>query len=136
MQYVFCKSTVYNNSLKCLMYREWREVLLIYKRLNFLISNVIATILDSSLHSLITWNICWFWEGAGPVKYPERWLPYRDHCFVVHRDPRDWKEALISCSESNGNLASIRNPEEHGFLLSQLGYSEYFYRFLSYFYLV
>ncbi|KAM6101738.1 macrophage mannose receptor 1-like isoform 1-T1 [Theristicus caerulescens] len=59
---------------------------------------------------------------AKPVKCPEGWLPYGDHCFMVHRDPRVWREALISCNESNGNLASIHNPEEHGFILSQLGY--------------
>uniref|UniRef100_A0A663EC36 Macrophage mannose receptor 1 n=1 Tax=Aquila chrysaetos chrysaetos TaxID=223781 RepID=A0A663EC36_AQUCH len=57
-----------------------------------------------------------------PVKCPEGWLPYGDHCFMVHRDPRVWREALISCNESNGNLASIHNPEEHSFILSQLGY--------------
>ncbi|NWR28870.1 MRC1 protein, partial [Tachuris rubrigastra] len=59
---------------------------------------------------------------AEPVKCPEGWLPYGSHCFMVHRDPKEWKEALISCNESNGNLASIHNPEEHGFILSQLGY--------------
>lgn len=47
---------------------------------------------------------------------------------MVHRDPKEWREALISCNESDGNLASIHNPEEHDFILSQLGYSEYFYR--------
>lgn len=47
---------------------------------------------------------------------------------MVHREPRVWKEALTSCNESNGNLVSIHNPEEHGFILSQLGYSEYLYR--------
>ncbi|NXG26234.1 MRC1 protein, partial [Grallaria varia] len=57
-----------------------------------------------------------------PVKCPEGWLPYGGHCFVVHRDPKEWREALIFCKESNGNLASIHNPEEHGFILSQLGY--------------
>ncbi|KFW07195.1 Macrophage mannose receptor 1, partial [Eurypyga helias] len=60
--------------------------------------------------------------SSEPVKCPEGWLPYGDHCFMVHRDPRVWREALISCNESNGNLASIHNPEEHGFILSQLGY--------------
>ncbi|NXE05186.1 MRC1 protein, partial [Lophotis ruficrista] len=57
-----------------------------------------------------------------PVKCPEGWLPYGDHCFMVHRDRRVWREALISCNDSNGNLASIHNPEEHAFILSQLGY--------------
>ncbi|NXS81839.1 MRC1 protein, partial [Erpornis zantholeuca] len=57
-----------------------------------------------------------------PAKCPEEWLPYGGHCFMVHRDPRVWREALISCNESNGNLASIHNPEEHGFILLALGY--------------
>ncbi|OWK52268.1 Macrophage mannose receptor 1 [Lonchura striata] len=56
------------------------------------------------------------------VKCPEGWLPYGGHCFMVHRDPKEWREALISCNESNADLASIHNPEEHGFILSQLGY--------------
>ncbi|XP_027551485.1 macrophage mannose receptor 1-like isoform X1 [Neopelma chrysocephalum] len=60
--------------------------------------------------------------NAEPVKCPEGWLPYGGHCFMVHRDPKEWREALISCNYSNGNLASIHNPEEHGFILSQLGY--------------
>ncbi|NXE75187.1 MRC1 protein, partial [Cochlearius cochlearius] len=59
---------------------------------------------------------------AEPIKCPEGWLPYGGHCFMVHRDPREWREALRSCNESNGELASIHNPEEHGFILSQLGY--------------
>uniref|UniRef100_A0A8C4UHR9 Macrophage mannose receptor 1 n=1 Tax=Falco tinnunculus TaxID=100819 RepID=A0A8C4UHR9_FALTI len=59
---------------------------------------------------------------AEPVKCPEGWLPYGEHCFMIHRDPRVWGEALTSCNESSGNLASIHNPEEHGFILSQLGY--------------
>uniref|UniRef100_A0A8C5X0X2 MRC1 protein n=1 Tax=Malurus cyaneus samueli TaxID=2593467 RepID=A0A8C5X0X2_9PASS len=57
-----------------------------------------------------------------PVKCAEDWLPYGGHCFMIHRDPKEWGEALISCNERNGSLASIHNPEEHGFILSQLGY--------------
>ncbi|NXJ75615.1 MRC1 protein, partial [Trogon melanurus] len=60
--------------------------------------------------------------NAELVRCPEGWLPYGDHCFMVHRDLKVWGEALVSCNESNGNLASIHNPEEHGFILSQLGY--------------
>uniref|UniRef100_A0A8C2SV90 Macrophage mannose receptor 1 n=1 Tax=Coturnix japonica TaxID=93934 RepID=A0A8C2SV90_COTJA len=61
-------------------------------------------------------------EDAEPVKCPEGWLPYAGHCYMIHREPRAWKDALISCNESNGNLASIHNTEEHDFILSQLGY--------------
>ncbi|KAM6281329.1 macrophage mannose receptor 1-like [Porphyrio hochstetteri] len=60
--------------------------------------------------------------GAEPVKCSEGWMPYGDLCFMIHKDPRTWREALIACNESNGDLASIHNPEEHGFILSQLGY--------------
>uniref|UniRef100_A0A8C5NNV4 MRC1 protein n=1 Tax=Junco hyemalis TaxID=40217 RepID=A0A8C5NNV4_JUNHY len=56
------------------------------------------------------------------VKCPEEWLPYGGHCFMVNRDPKEWREAQISCNDSSGDLASIHNPEEHGFILSQLGY--------------
>ncbi|XP_069715636.1 macrophage mannose receptor 1-like isoform X5 [Phaenicophaeus curvirostris] len=59
-----------------------------------------------------------------PVKCPEGWLPYGDHCYMIHRDSREWREALISCNKSNGNLASIHNLKEHGFILSQLGYED------------
>uniref|UniRef100_A0A803YDR7 C-type lectin domain-containing protein n=1 Tax=Meleagris gallopavo TaxID=9103 RepID=A0A803YDR7_MELGA len=61
-------------------------------------------------------------KDAEPVKCPEGWLPYAGHCYIIHREPRAWKDALMSCNESNGNLASIHNPEEHAFVLSQLGY--------------
>ncbi|XP_008490918.2 macrophage mannose receptor 1-like [Calypte anna] len=57
-----------------------------------------------------------------PVKCPEGWLPYGGHCFMIHREPRVWREALSSCNESNSNLASIHSPQEHDFILSQLGY--------------
>lgn len=72
------------------------------------------------------WNVFFFGEDAEPVKCPEGWLPYAGHCYVIHREPRAWKDALMSCNESNGNLASIHNSEEHAFILSQLGYSEFF----------
>ncbi|XP_054027215.1 macrophage mannose receptor 1 [Dryobates pubescens] len=57
-----------------------------------------------------------------PVQCPEGWLAYGDHCFMLHRDRRAWHEALKSCNESHGNLASIHSPQEHSSLLSQLGY--------------
>ncbi|KAM8810846.1 macrophage mannose receptor 1-like [Eudromia elegans] len=60
---------------------------------------------------------------AQPVTCPEGWSPYGDHCYVLHREPQAWKEALISCEESNSSLASIHNTEEHGFIVSQLGYN-------------
>lgn len=115
------------------MCKEWSTASLLPPPFhsNLLISriwNVTAVILDFSLPHLKSWHIYWFWGDVESVKCPEEWLPYGGHCFMVHRDPKEWREALISCNESNGDLASIHNPEEHGFILSQLGYSEYFYR--------
>ncbi|KAJ7408294.1 hypothetical protein BTVI_60109 [Pitangus sulphuratus] len=100
-----------------------------------------ANLIDSKRSSLwiglnsLNLNSGWQWSGgipfrylnwapgdAEPVKCPEGWLPYGDHCFMIHRNPKEWREALISCNESNGNLASIHSPEEHDFILSQLGY--------------
>ncbi|XP_064018341.1 macrophage mannose receptor 1-like [Pogoniulus pusillus] len=57
-----------------------------------------------------------------PAQCPEGWVAYGDHCFMVHRDLRAWHEALSSCNESHGSLASIHSPQEHSFVLSQLGY--------------
>lgn len=38
-----------------------------------------------------------------------------------------WEEALTSCRKNDGDLVSIHNMEEHSFIVSQLGYSEYSY---------
>uniref|UniRef100_A0A8C0H605 C-type lectin domain-containing protein n=1 Tax=Chelonoidis abingdonii TaxID=106734 RepID=A0A8C0H605_CHEAB len=57
-----------------------------------------------------------------PNKCPEDWLPYTGHCYMIHREPKVWKEALASCRKEDGDLASIHNIEEHNFIVSQLGY--------------
>ncbi|XP_044863743.1 macrophage mannose receptor 1-like isoform X1 [Mauremys mutica] len=61
-------------------------------------------------------------ELSASRKCPEDWLPYTGHCYVIHREPKVWKEALASCRKKDGDLASIRNIEEHSFIVSQLGY--------------
>nr|XP_006119616.1 macrophage mannose receptor 1 [Pelodiscus sinensis] len=61
-------------------------------------------------------------ELSASSKCPEGWLPYTDYCYVIHRDPKVWKEALTSCRKEGGDLASIHNIEEHSFIASQLGY--------------
>ncbi|OXB67692.1 hypothetical protein ASZ78_015224, partial [Callipepla squamata] len=58
----------------------------------------------------------------GLLQCPEGWLPYAGQCYIIHREPRAWKDALMSCNESNADLASIHSPEEHAFILSQPGY--------------
>ncbi|CAM5119923.1 unnamed protein product [Natator depressus] len=61
-------------------------------------------------------------ESSASSKCPEGWLPYTGHCYMIHREPKMWKEALTSCTKEDGDLASIHNIEEHSFIVSQLGY--------------
>ncbi|CAM4522330.1 unnamed protein product [Caretta caretta] len=61
-------------------------------------------------------------EFSVSSKCPEGWLPYTGHCYMIHSEPKMWKEALTSCTKEDGDLASIHNIEEHSFIVSQLGY--------------
>ncbi|CAM4520728.1 unnamed protein product [Lepidochelys olivacea] len=61
-------------------------------------------------------------EFSASSKCPEGWLPYTGHCYMIHSEPKMWKEALTSCTKEDGDLASIHNIEEHSFIVSQLGY--------------
>uniref|UniRef100_A0A8C3N4W0 Uncharacterized protein n=1 Tax=Geospiza parvula TaxID=87175 RepID=A0A8C3N4W0_GEOPR len=58
----------------------------------------------------------------GPVTCPAGWVPYVDHCYKIFRDSKGWEGALTSCQKEGSHLASIQSPEEHSFMVSQLGY--------------
>uniref|UniRef100_A0A8C8RNB2 Macrophage mannose receptor 1 n=1 Tax=Pelusios castaneus TaxID=367368 RepID=A0A8C8RNB2_9SAUR len=58
----------------------------------------------------------------GPFKCPDGWMSYAGHCYMIHREPKIWKEALTSCRKEDGDLASIHSIEEHSFLVSQFGF--------------
>lgn len=60
-----------------------------------------------------------------PIRCPDQWISYAGHCYIIHRDPKIWKDALTSCRKEDGDLASIHNVEEYSFVISQLGYREY-----------
>lgn len=62
-----------------------------------------------------------------PIRCPDQWMSYAGHCYIIHRDPKIWKDALTSCRKEDGDLASIHNVEEYSFVISQLGYREYFF---------
>ncbi|XP_053876596.1 macrophage mannose receptor 1-like isoform X1 [Malaclemys terrapin pileata] len=62
-------------------------------------------------------------DHLGPIKCPDGWLPYSGHCYMIHREPKVWKEALTSCKKQDGNLASMHNIAENSFIVSQLGYT-------------
>ncbi|XP_077159613.1 macrophage mannose receptor 1-like [Paroedura picta] len=72
---------------------------------------------NSSLNTPVTSS-----DDLKPVKCPAGWVPYRDHCYHLHRDLKTWKGALSACRKEDGDLASIHNIEEHSFVISQLGY--------------
>ncbi|XP_050184740.1 macrophage mannose receptor 1-like isoform X1 [Myiozetetes cayanensis] len=58
----------------------------------------------------------------GPVTCPGGWVPYADHCYKIFRENKGWEAALTSCQKQGSHLASIRNLEEHSFVVSRLGY--------------
>ncbi|XP_034616227.1 macrophage mannose receptor 1-like isoform X1 [Trachemys scripta elegans] len=61
-------------------------------------------------------------DDLGPIKCPDGWMSYAGHCYMIHREPKIWKEALTSCRKEDGDLASIHNIEDHSFIVSQLGF--------------
>ncbi|KAM9024791.1 macrophage mannose receptor 1-like isoform 1-T1 [Ara ararauna] len=61
-------------------------------------------------------------ETNVPIRCPDQWMSYAGHCYIIHRDPKIWKDALTSCRKEDGDLASIHNVEEYSFVISQLGY--------------
>ncbi|KAF3698790.1 Macrophage mannose receptor 1 [Channa argus] len=50
------------------------------------------------------------------------WIPYNGHCFHLQRIPKTWSDAQKACRTEHGDLVSIRNVEDQGFVVSQLGY--------------
>ncbi|XP_066483946.1 macrophage mannose receptor 1 [Tiliqua scincoides] len=61
-------------------------------------------------------------DGTKPIACPSGWVAYAGHCYQLRRDSRAWKGAQQSCRKEGGDLASIHNIEEFGFVISQLGY--------------
>lgn len=57
-----------------------------------------------------------------PIKCPDGWISYAGQCYKIHRETNLWKDASALCRKEGGDLASIHNVEEHGFIMSQLGY--------------
>ncbi|KAM8838452.1 macrophage mannose receptor 1-like isoform 2-T2 [Synchiropus picturatus] len=51
------------------------------------------------------------------------WIPYNGHCFHLYRTAQTWTDAQRECRKEAGELVSIRNVEDHSFVLSQLGYA-------------
>ncbi|OXB84688.1 UNVERIFIED_CONTAM: hypothetical protein H355_001165 [Colinus virginianus] len=64
----------------------------------------------------------WVPETGVPIRCPDQWVSYAGHCYIIHRVPKIWKDALTSCRKEDGDLASIHNVEEYSFVISQLGY--------------
>ncbi|OXB67694.1 hypothetical protein ASZ78_015226, partial [Callipepla squamata] len=63
-----------------------------------------------------------FSETGVPIRCPDQWVSYAGHCYIIHRVPKIWKDALTSCRKEDGDLVSIHNVEEYSFVISQLGY--------------
>uniref|UniRef100_A0A3B3TWR0 C-type lectin domain-containing protein n=1 Tax=Poecilia latipinna TaxID=48699 RepID=A0A3B3TWR0_9TELE len=50
------------------------------------------------------------------------WVPYNGHCFQLYRNAQSWSGAQQTCRKDGGDLASIRNMEDHSFITTELGY--------------
>uniref|UniRef100_A0ABM5GNH2 Macrophage mannose receptor 1-like isoform X2 n=1 Tax=Pogona vitticeps TaxID=103695 RepID=A0ABM5GNH2_9SAUR len=61
-------------------------------------------------------------DGLRPIKCPDGWVAYAQHCYHLSRNPKTWKGALSACRRSGGDLISIHNTEEYSFAISQLDY--------------
>ncbi|KFU84340.1 Macrophage mannose receptor 1, partial [Chaetura pelagica] len=61
-------------------------------------------------------------EELRAIKCTDGWLPYAGHCYSLQQELKTWKDALTSCKNQDGDLASVHNIAEYSFLLSQLGY--------------
>ncbi|XP_028988342.1 macrophage mannose receptor 1 [Betta splendens] len=83
---------------------------------------------QSSSCSKKTGHIC-YKDGAPPTP-PQieqgfcstHWIPYNGHCFYLQRTTKTWSDAVKACRKEHGDLVSIRNVEDQGFVISQLGY--------------
>uniref|UniRef100_A0A671TZD6 Mannose receptor, C type 1b n=1 Tax=Sparus aurata TaxID=8175 RepID=A0A671TZD6_SPAAU len=51
------------------------------------------------------------------------WIPYNGHCFQLQRTLQTWSNAQKECRKEGGDLVSVRNVEDHSFVISQLGYA-------------
>uniref|UniRef100_A0ABM5GNF2 Macrophage mannose receptor 1-like n=1 Tax=Pogona vitticeps TaxID=103695 RepID=A0ABM5GNF2_9SAUR len=61
-------------------------------------------------------------DGLKPIKCPDGWVAYAQHCYHLNRNPKTWKGALSACRRSGGDLISIHSIEEYSFAISQLDY--------------
>uniref|UniRef100_A0A671TXN4 Mannose receptor, C type 1b n=1 Tax=Sparus aurata TaxID=8175 RepID=A0A671TXN4_SPAAU len=66
-------------------------------------------------------------DGAPPT-HPQSfcsspWIPYNGHCFQLQRTLQTWSNAQKECRKEGGDLVSVRNVEDHSFVISQLGYA-------------
>lgn len=114
-------------SFVCLLYHYVLQYLR-YQFRNFLFDGQKA--LSMAAHKLFE---IFFLGDVKPVKCPREWVAYRGHCYRIYRTPKIWKQAQSSCRKEDGDLTSIHNIEEYSFIVSQLGYSEYFYFFFFFF---
>uniref|UniRef100_A0A3B3TWJ3 C-type lectin domain-containing protein n=1 Tax=Poecilia latipinna TaxID=48699 RepID=A0A3B3TWJ3_9TELE len=47
------------------------------------------------------------------------WVPYNGHCFQLYRNAQSWSGAQQTCRKDGGDLASIRNMEDHSFITTE-----------------
>ncbi|XP_059828140.1 macrophage mannose receptor 1 [Hypanus sabinus] len=53
-----------------------------------------------------------------PVSCPSGWQPYAGYCYSLQRSPKTWQQSLRACRKEEGDLVSIHNIEEEGFIFT------------------
>ncbi|XP_052254421.1 macrophage mannose receptor 1-like [Dreissena polymorpha] len=48
------------------------------------------------------------------------WLPYKNNCYRIIRNPSTWQDAQITCGRNGGTLASILDQNEQNFIQGNL----------------
>ncbi|XP_077347036.1 macrophage mannose receptor 1 [Lithobates pipiens] len=54
-----------------------------------------------------------------PINCPPTWIPYASYCYSLHKESKMWKDAMVSCRKEEGDLASLHNIGDFGFVTSQ-----------------
>lgn len=81
----------------------------------------IVSLCNTVWYHLIPYNLL-FSSSVEQGFCPSPWIPYNGHCFHLQRVAKTWSGAQIECRKEGGDLVSIRNAEDQGFVISQLGY--------------
>ncbi|XP_062972559.1 secretory phospholipase A2 receptor [Elgaria multicarinata webbii] len=57
-----------------------------------------------------------------PTDCAHNWYPYNRYCYKLHKEEKNWNEALLSCQDDNSTLISITSLADTEMLINLLEY--------------